>query len=114
MYLFYTEFNTFQGLNIAKKSSILYVAGVPQPTSAIVFPPKILFVPLKQRVKMFEKSNFTINRSRTPVNNEDVTISNNSLRLKAVYYGIVTKSSILNVGRGPRSAFDYNGILKSS
>ena len=38
-------------------------------------------------------------------------LCNNSLRLKVVYYIIVTRSSILNVGRGPRPAFDYNGVL---
>ena len=34
-----------------------------------------------------------------------------SLQLKTVYYNIATRSSILNIGRGPRPAFDDNGVL---
>ena len=45
-----------------------------------------------------------------PLNSEDGAICNNSLRLKSVYQSIVTRSSILNAGSGPRPAFDYNGI----
>ena len=40
MDLFQTVFNSFQGWNVAKKSSILCVGSVPQPTSAKVFPKK--------------------------------------------------------------------------
>ena len=54
--------------------------------------------------KMFNKLYFTRNRSRTPANSEDGAICNNILQLKAIYYSIVTRSSILNVGRGPRPA----------
>ena len=63
---------------------------------------------------MFKKSHFTRSRFRTPANSKDGAICNNSLRLKDIYYSIVTRSSILNVGRGPRPAFDYNGISQSS
>ena len=54
--------------------------------------------------KMFNKLYFTRSRSRTPANSEDGAICNNILQLKAIYYSIVTRSSILNVGRGPRPA----------
>ena len=47
---------------------------------------------------------------RFPANREDGAIGYNSLRLKAIYQSINTRSSILNVSRGPRPAFDYNGI----
>ena len=46
MDLFQTEFSSFQGLNIARKSSVLCVGGVPKQTGAMVFPPppkKFLF-----------------------------------------------------------------------
>ena len=101
----------FKGEILRKKSSILYADVVPQPTSAIVLPPKILFIRLNQKFKIFKKSYFTRNISRTTANSEDGAICNNSLRLKPGYDGIFTRSSILNVGRGPRPAFDYNGIL---
>ena len=63
---------------------------------------------------MFKKSYFTRTRSQIPANNEDGAICNNSLQLKAVYNSIVTRSSILNVGKGPRPSFDYNGIRQNS
>ena len=102
MNLFQTEFNSFQGLNIARKSSILCVGGVPQTTSAMVFPKKKLFIRVKLKCKMFKKPYYSRSRSTTPANSKDVVICNNSLRFKAVYYRIVTMSSILNVGRGHR------------
>ena len=48
------------------------------------------------------------------IKSEDGAICNNSLRLKAVYQSIVTRSSILNVSSGPRPACDYNGISLNS
>ena len=60
---------------------------------------------------MCKKLYFTKDRSRTPTKSEDGAICNNSLQLKAVYYSIVTRHFILNVGRGPRPGFDYNSIL---
>ena len=59
---------------------------------------------------MFKKSCFIRSRSITHTNSEGGAICNNSLRLKTVYYSIVTRSSILNVGTGPRPAFYYNGV----
>ena len=59
---------------------------------------------------MFKKSYFTLSRSRTLANSEDGAICNNGLRLKGVYYSIVTRISILNVSSDLRKAFDYNGI----
>ena len=77
----------------------------------MIFPPQKLFIWLKQKFKTFEKSYVTINRFRTPANSKDGAICNNSLRLKAVYYGVVTRNSTLNIVIGTRPAFDYNGIL---
>ena len=34
-------------------------------------------------------------------------------KMKPSYYSVVTRSSTLNVGRGPRPAFDYNGISEN-
>ena len=45
---------------------------------------------------------FTKSRSRTPANSKDEAICDNSLQLKVVYYSSATRSSTLNVGRGPR------------
>ena len=53
---------------------------------------------------------FTRGRSWTHPNSEGGAICNNSLRLKAVYSSLVTSSSNLNVGRGPRPAFHCNGV----
>ena len=36
------------------------------------------------------------------------------VRLKVAYYSIVTRNSTLNVRKGLRPAFDYNGILQNS
>ena len=84
MDLFQAEFNSFQGLNFAKKSSTLCVGGVPLPTSAMVFPEKYLFIRLKQKFKVFKRSQFSRSRARTPVKGEDGAISNNNLQLKAI------------------------------
>ena len=73
----------------------------------------IFLIRLKQKSKMFKKSYFTLSRSRTLGNSEDGTICNNGLRLKGVYYSIITRISILNVSRGLRPAFDYNVILQN-
>ena len=62
---------------------------------------------------MFKKSYFTRSRSRASVNSEDGAICNNGLRLKVVFYSIVTRSSILNVDIGPVPFFDYNGISQN-
>ena len=43
MDLLQTKFNSFQGLNIAKNSSVLCVSGVPHPTAAMVFTKKLAF-----------------------------------------------------------------------
>ena len=67
------------------KSSILCIGGVPQPNSAMVFPKKKLSIRLKQKLKMFKKSNFTRSRSRTLANSEDGAMCSNSLQLKAAY-----------------------------
>ena len=45
---------------------------------------------------------------------EDGAIYNNGLRLTAVYYKTVVRTSTLNVSRGTRPAFDYNGISQNS
>ena len=63
---------------------------------------------------MFKKLYFTRSRCRTTANSEDGTICDNGLRLKGVYYSIVTRSSALNVARGLRLAFDYNDISQNS
>ena len=57
---------------------------------------------------------FTRSRCRTTANSEDGTICDNGLRLKGVYYSIVTRSSALNFGRGLRPAFDYIDISQNS
>ena len=93
---------------------MFYVGGGPQPTSAVVFCKKVTFFWLKQKSKMFKLSYFSRIRSRTPAKSEDGTICNNSLQLKAVFYGIVTRSSFLNVRRGPTPVFDCNGISYKS
>ena len=62
---------------------------------------------------MFKKLYFTLSRSSTLANSEDGAICNNGLRLKGVYYSIVTRISILNVSRGLRPAFSYNGISQN-
>ena len=63
---------------------------------------------------MFKKLYFTRSRSRTPTNSENGAICNNGFRLKGVFYSIVTRNSILNVGRGLRPVFDFNGISQNS
>ena len=60
-----------------------------------------MFIRLKQAFKIFKKSYFSRGRSRDPTNSEDGAIFNNSLRLKTVHECIVTRSSVLNVGRVP-------------
>ena len=67
-----------------------------------------------QKSKIFKKSYFTRSRSRTPDISEDGAICNSGIRLKAVFYSIVTRSLTLKVGGGPRPAFDYNGISQKS
>ena len=64
----------------------------------------------RRNLRYLSNYRFTRSRSRTPTNSEDKAICNNSFQLKAVYYSIATRSFILNVGRGPRPALDYNGI----
>ena len=49
---------------------------------------------------MLKKSYFTRSISRTPANNKEKAICDNSLQLKAVHYSIVTRSSILNISSG--------------
>ena len=34
-------------------------------------------------------------------------------KVKPLYYSVVTRSSTLNVGRGPGPAFDYNGLSEN-
>ena len=63
---------------------------------------------------MFKKLRFNRSRSRTSANNEDEAVCNNGLRLKGVYYSIVTRNSTLNVRRGLRLAFDCDDISKNS
>ena len=53
---------------------------------------------------MFKKLYFPRSRSRTAANSKNGAICDNSLQLKAAYYSIVTRSSILNAGNGPRTA----------
>ena len=55
--------------------------------------------------KMFKKLHYSRSISRIPVYSKDGAICNNSLRLKAVYYKIVTRSFILNAGRVPGGFF---------
>ena len=96
-----------------QKSPIFYVSGVLQSTCCGILQKVIFFFRLKQKFKMFKKSYFTRSRSRTPTNSKDGAICNNSLQLKGVYYSIVTRSSILNVGiRGPRPNFTMIANLR--
>ena len=55
------------------------------------------WVHTRQKFKMFKKSYCTRSRLRTPASSEDGAICSKSLKLKAVCYGIVTRSSFLNV-----------------
>ena len=91
-------------LNIAKKALYYVLAVFLNLPLLWHFPKTNLFIRLKQKSKMFNKLCFTRSRSRTRSNSEDGAICNNILQLKAIYYSIVTRSSILNVGRGPRPA----------
>ena len=90
-----SESNSFQVLNIMKKSSILCVSCVLQPTSAIVF----------------TKSNFLFGSSRNLRSLKNRTLVKRSV-LK--YYSIerVLKycHKEFHVSSSPRSAFDNNGI----
>ena len=89
-------------LNIAKKALYYVLAVFLNLPLLWHFPKTNLFIRLKQKSKMFNKLCFTRSRSRTRANSEEGAICNNILQLKAIYYSIVTRSSILNVDRGPR------------
>ena len=85
-------------LNIAEKALYYALAVFLNPPLLWYFPKTNLFIWLKQKSKMFNKLCFTRSRSRTRSNSEDGAICTNILLLKAIYYSIVTRSSILNVG----------------
>ena len=80
------------------------MGGVPQPTSAMIFRQKYIFTRLLSCLK--NCTSLEADPGILPT-----AICNNNLGLKAVYYSILKRKFILNVvGRGPRLAFDYNGI----
>ena len=89
------------------KSSILNVSSDPEPTPTVVFRKTYFFKWMKQPSKTFKKLYLTESRFKTPRNSKHGTTCNNSLQLKVVNYSIVTRSSILDVGRGPGPASDY-------
>ena len=62
---------------------------------------KVTFYSGEAECKMFKKSYYSRSRPRTPAKSKDGAICNK----QTVYYRTVTRSSILNVGRGPRGFF---------
>ena len=85
--LFQSEVNSSYGLILRKNALYCVLAVFLNPPSK-VFPKRQLFIPLKQKSKMFKKSYLTRRRSRTgtSANSKDGTIYNNILLLKALYY----------------------------
>ena len=56
---------------------MLFVGGIPQPTSAMIFSKKKLFIG-EAKCRLFKKSYYGRSRSRTPANSKDGSICNNS------------------------------------
>ena len=60
---------------------------------------------MKQKFGVFQKSYYSGSRSRGSVSGKDGPIYSNGLRFRAVYCGIVSRSSMLGVTRVPKGFF---------
>ena len=91
----------------------MYV-GISRPTSIMVFWKKKCFYSAEAELFLRCLKNHTWLEAHLglsdPNNSEDEVICKYSLQLNDLYYSIVTRSSIFNVGVGPTLAFEYIGV----